>query len=98
MSLSERPIPADQLLGASCHDEAQLRQAQAIGADFAVLGPVAATPSHPESEGMGWERFAALRELVSLPLYALGGMKPEHHDSARRHGAQGIAGIRGLWP
>lgn len=98
MSLNERPNPADQLLGVSCHDEAQLRQAEAIGADFAVLGPVDKTPSHPEAEALGWERFAALRELVSLPLYALGGMTPGHQDAARRNGAQGIAAIRGLWP
>lgn len=98
LALSERPTPADQLLAASCHDEAQLRQAEAIGVDFAVLGPVEHTPSHPEAEPLGWSRFAALREQVSLPLYALGGMKPEHQDAARRHGAQGIAGIRGLWP
>jgi 8-oxo-dGTP diphosphatase len=98
MALRDRPTPADQLLGASCHDEAQLRQAEAIGADFAVLGPVAQTPSHPDAEILGWDRFAALRELVSLPLYALGGMTPEDHDAARRNGAQGIAGIRGLWP
>jgi 8-oxo-dGTP diphosphatase len=98
MALRERPNSADLLLGASCHDEEQLRQAEAIGADFAVLGPVAATPSHSAVQPIGWERFAALRELVSLPLYALGGMRPEHHETARRNGAQGIAGIRGLWP
>ena len=98
MALRERPTPTDQLLGASCHSEAELRQAEAIGADFAVLGPVADTPSHPGVEPLGWAQFAALRELVSLPLYALGGMRAEHLDMARRNGAQGIAGIRGLWP
>ena len=68
-----------------------------MGADFAVLGPVAATPSHPDREPMGWHRFAALRETVSLPIYALGGMTPSDLHTAHRHGAQGIAAIRGLW-
>ena len=66
--------------------------------DFAVLGPVAKTPSHAEQPPMGWKRFAELRECVSFPIYALGGMHPSDHETARRHGAQGIAGIRGLWP
>lgn len=98
MSLAERPVAAEIPLGASCHDLAQLRQAEAIGADFAVLGPVAATPSHPEAAPLGWEAFAALREGVSLPIYALGGLGPGDLIGARKHGAQGIAGIRGLWP
>ena len=98
MALRERPLPIEQAVAASCHDEAQLRQAEAIDVDFAVLGPVAKTPSHAEQPPMGWKRFAELRECVSFPIYALGGMHPSDHETARRHGAQGIAGIRGLWP
>jgi 8-oxo-dGTP diphosphatase len=98
MRLSERPIARDLPLGASCHDLVQLRQAEALGADFAVLGPVAATPSHADLAPMGWGGFAALREGVSLPIYALGGMRPQDVAEARGHGAQGIAAIRGLWP
>jgi len=98
MSLNARPLPLEQVVAASCHDEAQLRQAEAIAVDFAVLGPVAKTPSHAEQPPMGWQRFAELRECVSFPIYALGGMHPSDHETARRHGAQGIAGIRGLWP
>ena len=98
MALSERPLPPEQAVAASCHDEAQLRQAEAIDVDFAVLGPVAKTPSHAEQPPIGWKRFAEMRECVSFPIYALGGMHPSDHETARRHGAQGIAGIRGLWP
>jgi 8-oxo-dGTP diphosphatase len=47
---------------------------------------------------MGWEAFEALRAQVSLPLYALGGLGPADIAESRRHGAQGIAAIRGLWP
>ncbi|HZF98207.1 MAG TPA: thiamine phosphate synthase, partial [Pseudoxanthomonas sp.] len=39
-----------------------------------------------------------LRESVSLPIYAIGGVTPGHIAEARSHGAQGIAAIRGLWP
>jgi 8-oxo-dGTP diphosphatase len=98
MALDARPLPTDVPVAASCHDEAQLRQAEAIGADFAVLGPVAKTPSHPEHAPIGWDGFAALREHVSLPIYALGGMRAEDQEKARSHGGQGVAGIRGLWP
>lgn len=97
MAMSQRPLPEGQLLAASCHDADELAQAEAIGADFAVLGPVRATESHPEAKPLGWERFSRLREGVSLPIYALGGMKPGDVATARRHGAQGVAGIRAFW-
>ena len=62
-----------------------------------VLGPVRETASHPGAAGIGWEAFAILREQVSLPMYALGGMALDDIPTARAHGAQGIAAIRGLW-
>ena len=63
-----------------------------------MLGPVQATASHPGATPLGWEGFETLREQVSLPIYALGGMQPGDVREARAHGAQGIAAIRGLWP
>jgi 8-oxo-dGTP diphosphatase len=85
-------------MGASCHDAIDLRNAEAAGCDFAVLGPVRATATHPSQPGIGWDAFALLREQVSLPIYAIGGLSPSDIANARAHGGQGIAAIRGLWP
>jgi 8-oxo-dGTP diphosphatase len=97
MVLRERPIASEVRLAASCHDADELRHAEAIGCDFAVLGPVAPTPTHPEAPGIGWLRFEQLRETTSLPIYAIGGLSPNDIATARQHGAQGIAAIRALW-
>ena len=96
--LDRRPLPAGRAVAASCHDAADLRHAERLGCDFAVLGPLRPTPTHPQATGIGWARFAALREQASLPLYAIGGLAPIDIDEARAHGAQGIAAIRALWP
>jgi 8-oxo-dGTP diphosphatase len=96
--LQERPTPLGEVLAASCHDVDDLLAAEALRCDFAVLGTLKPTPSHPGVEGIGWEAFAAMRERVSLPIYAIGGLGPADVDEARAHGAQGIAAIRGLWP
>lgn len=85
------------LVGASCHDERELKKAQALGVDFAVLSPVLPTASHPEAEPLGWEGFSRMVEELSIPVYSLGGMQPELLERAWREGAQGIAGITGLW-
>ena len=65
--------------------------------DFAVLGPVKSTPSHPGARTLGWPGFAALARGASIPVYAIGGMRPEDLDAARRHGAHGLAMIGASW-
>jgi 8-oxo-dGTP diphosphatase len=92
------PRPAVELVGASCHDAAELARAQALGADFAVLGPVAPTPSHPGAAGIGWNGLGALLKDCALPVYALGGMRPADMEMAWRCGAHGISMMRGAWP
>ncbi len=97
-TMSRRPLPADLWLGVSCHDAAELAHAVRIGADFVTLSPVAATPDHASAELLGWSGFAALANACPLPVFALGGVGQADVAWARNHGAQGIAGIRGLWP
>jgi 8-oxo-dGTP diphosphatase len=96
MSLESRLLPKDLWVAASCHGAAELRQAERIGVDFAVLSPVLTTPTHPDAQPLGWPRFGALVEEARLPVYALGGMTPAHLAEAQRRGAQGVAGIRGF--
>ena len=97
-TLDARPLPALRWLAVSCHDEAELAHAASIGADFATLAPVAATPSHPDATPLGWPRFAELVAVSPLPVYALGGLAIADIATARRNGGQGIAAIRALWP
>lgn len=93
LELSERPIEDEKLLAVSCHDLTEIQQAEAIGADFVLLSPVHATPSHAEAQGMGWERFTALVARSPLPVYALGGVRPDDLSRMRSAGAFGVAGI-----
>jgi 8-oxo-dGTP diphosphatase len=97
-ALGERPLPLQQIVGASCHDAAQLAQALRLDVDFATLSPVAATASHPQAQPLGWSNFQELAEAAAMPVYALGGMAPMQLAQARATGAQGVAGIRGFWP
>lgn len=96
MQLDRRP--ALELVGASCHNELELTRAVAIGADFVVLGPVKATPSHPEARGIGWDHFATLIADYPLPVYALGGLNHSDIETAWQAGAHGISMMRGAWP
>lgn len=89
--------PALPLCGASCHSRAELDRAEALGFDFAVLSPVLPTATHPEAPTLGWDGFVSQVEGLTLPVYALGGMRPETLTTAWRHGAHGIAMLRAAW-
>lgn len=97
-ALDRRPLPAGLWVAASCHDADELALAARVGCDFAVLGPVQPTASHPGAPHLGWVRLRGLTEKTTLPVYALGGMTVADIEAAWRAGAQGIAAIRGLWP
>ncbi len=89
--------PALERCAASCHNAAELARAVELGMDFAVLGPVQPTPTHPGARVLGWDAFGALALGTMLPVFALGGMRPDDLEAAWRCGAHGIAMVRGSW-
>lgn len=94
--LTSRPILAkDKRVGVSTHNLAELAHARALEADFAVLGPVLPTASHPGHPGIGWETFAQLNAQAGLPVFALGGQSAATLAHAQSVGGHGFAGIRG---
>ncbi len=82
--------------GVSCHNEEELFQAKQLNMDFAVLGPVLPTLSHPNALTLGWQKFSVFCHQSAIPIYALGGMLYNDLDTAQEMGAQGIAMIRGI--
>jgi len=77
-------------VGVSCHTPAEVAQAAARGADFAVFGPVF------EKASAQFTGLDALRQACreKIPVLALGGVTLENAESCVRAGAAGIAGIR----
>jgi 8-oxo-dGTP diphosphatase len=89
MAVPERPTAS--LLGASCHDARELDRAAELDVDYALLGPVKPTPSHPDAAPLGWTRFAELVRGRPMPVYAIGGLTRADLAEACRHGAHGVA-------
>lgn len=96
LTLSKRR-PEVALVGASCHGREELRRAEALGADFAVLGPVQPTPTHADATLLGWPGFTAQAAGARIPVFALGGVQPGDRERALSAGAHGVAMIRGAW-
>ena len=96
-TLTQRPVDPAVPFSCAAHDAAELAHARWLGADYAFLGPVHPTASHPGGAALGWSAFAALTATTDLPIYALGGLVPQDLAAARAAGAIGVAGIRGFW-
>ncbi len=93
----ERPVPRTMLLGASCHNHEELRQALAVSVDYVSLGPVKVTASHPDASPIGFAAFAELLSAYPVLVYALGGVTVEDLTEVKRCGGFGIASISQWW-
>lgn len=95
--VERRPVAAERLLSAACHDRRDIEKANRLGVDFALLGPVNETASHPGATALGWSHAKQLVQHAEFPVFALGGQDPSTVPQAVASGFQGIAAISGLW-
>ena len=79
------------VIGASCHNIAELEVAANLNLDYCLLGPI--KKKYKFSKPLGWKNFNSLISDISLPVYALGGLSIADSQDAKKHNAYGIAGI-----
>lgn len=97
LQIKQRPHGLDWI-GASVHNAAELAAASKLGLDYAVLGHVAPTRSHPDLPPLGWDGFRQLAgQGWPLPIYAIGGMTRQDTEQSIISGGQGIAMLRAFW-
>lgn len=97
LQMATRPVPATMLMSAACHNAAELRHAETVGADFVYISPVRATATHPDASPLGWHGLRALVRSAGMPVFALGGMRARDTLLALRFGCQGVAMMSGVW-
>jgi thiamine-phosphate diphosphorylase len=77
----------------SCHSLEEAKTAARGGADYLLFGPVFATPGK-EARASGTGPLAEVVRGVPIPVFAIGGVTPEHAAELRAAGAKGVAAIR----
>jgi thiamine-phosphate pyrophosphorylase len=93
------PIPtarallgAQRLIGASTHSLEEAQEAERKGADFVVFGPVYFTASKASyGAPQGVTALKKTVEKTSVPVYAIGGLKPANILEAKQTGIRGVA-------
>jgi thiamine-phosphate pyrophosphorylase len=85
-------LGAGRLIGVSAHGLEEAREAELAGADFVVFGPVYYTPSKAAyGAPQGITALKKIVENLTLPVYAIGGIKPENVQAVMAAGVRGIA-------
>jgi len=97
ISAARALLGAQKLIGASTHSLDEARQAQSSGVDFVLFGPVYFTPSKASFGAP--QGLDALKKIVAnlrVPVYAIGGIKPENLIDVHRLGVRGVALISAI--
>lgn len=93
-----RKIAKDKLMiGVSTHGIKEALEAEKRGADFITLGPVYKTPSKLKyGKPIGIDVLKKVKSRVSIPVFAIGGIKEDKVKEVMGAGADGIALISGI--
>lgn len=86
-----------KILGISTHTPGQLTAAVAGRPDYIAYGPIFSTRTKSDHAAVvGVEGLRAVRQLSSLPLFAIGGISVESVAAIREAGADGVAVISAI--
>jgi thiamine-phosphate pyrophosphorylase len=79
------------LIGASAHDEAELRTALEAGVDHVGFGTLFSSPTKPDLGSQGLARLRALAPTCPVPIYGIGGVTAASAAAVIEAGAAGVA-------
>ncbi len=86
-----RLLGPDKIIGLSTHSPEQLRQAEALGADYIGVGPIYATQTKEDvCAPVGFDYLDYAVKNAVLPFVAIGGIKLHNIDAIVKRGARTI--------
>ncbi|SDY06454.1 thiazole tautomerase (transcriptional regulator TenI) [Evansella caseinilytica] len=78
-------------VGKSVHSAEEAQEAEKQGADYLLYGHIYETASKADLPAKGLENLKCVTSSVTIPVIAIGGIKPEHVVPVIQAGASGIA-------
>jgi thiamine-phosphate pyrophosphorylase len=85
------------MIGVSTHSLDEAVEAEKGGADFITLGPVYHTPSKMKyGEPIGIELLRSIKGKISVPVFAIGGIRIDKVGEVKDAGADGVALISAI--
>ena len=97
IALARQLLGAQKMIGVSTHSFKEAMEAQRQGADFVLFGPVYFTPSKVAyGAPQGLDKLKEIVGKISLPVYAIGGIKLENILDLRLMDVSGVALISAI--
>ena len=93
LRIARRLMPLDMVLGCSVTTVDLAVAAVSEGVDYIAVGSMYPTPSKATAVVVGPERLREVREKVSLPLVAIGGITKDNAAEVKAAGADSVAVI-----
>ncbi len=93
LEYARKLLGPEKLIGISTHSLKQAKDAQAAGADYIGFGPIFATTTKDAGQTQGIGTIAAIKQAVSIPVIAIGGITHANVQEVIRSGADGVAVI-----
>ncbi|MDD5288502.1 MAG: thiamine phosphate synthase [Dehalococcoidales bacterium] len=95
VQVARKLAPIDMLVGCSVFTAEQAQQAIAEGADYVAVGAVFPTPSK-DTVVVGLDALQRVRQAVSVPLVAIGGITSENVVRVKKAGTDSVAVISAI--
>ncbi|MEB3101981.1 thiazole tautomerase TenI [Ferviditalea candida] len=83
-------------IGRSSHSLKEAVDSERQGADYVIFGHVYPTGSKPGLPARGLQELKTVASSLSVPVIAIGGIRPEHVPDVLNAGAAGIAVLSGV--
>ncbi len=96
ISAARALVGPDRLIGRTTRGGAALVAAADEGADYASVGPIWATATHPSRAPVGLGASAAATRQVSLPWFGLGGIDDDRSERLAAVGVRRVAVVRAI--
>lgn len=86
-----------KIIGVSTHNLSEAEEAEKGGADFITLSPIYHTTSKPDLlNPSGVDIIKRIKEKISVPVFALGGIMAGNIDEVLAAGADGVAVVSSI--
>jgi len=80
LPLVKRLLGKDKIVGVSCHSLEEAKEAEKEEADYISIGPVFFSPLKPDYKAIGINTLKLLKDRVSIPYFAIGGIDLSNMD------------------